>query len=160
MDGIERAKLIEPDTQRLLPQHVKRALAYMSANIAERITLAGLASACAVPERTLLRQFQRLVGLPPLAYLRRLRLNAARSELTSAENNDDISDIAIRCGFSHLGRFATEYRRLFGETPSATQATRTRSGQPTRLARSRCVSCSGDYTPHRSPSVAARGRRC
>ena len=70
MNGIERAKLIERDNQRLWPQHVKRALAYMRANMAERITLTGLASACGVPERTLLRQFQQFVGLAPLAYLR------------------------------------------------------------------------------------------
>ena len=81
MDGIEPAQLIEPDSPRLLPQHVKRALAYMRANMAERITLAGLASACGASERTLLKQFQRFVGLPPLGYLRRLRLNVARSEL-------------------------------------------------------------------------------
>ena len=36
------------------------------------------------PERTLLKQFKRFVGLPPLAYLRRLRLNLARSALSQA----------------------------------------------------------------------------
>jgi AraC-like DNA-binding protein len=93
----------------------------MRDNIGEKITLPELASACAVPERTLLRQFQRFLGVSPLAYLRRLRLNAARSELTRPGSNDPVSDIAIRCGFTHLGRFATEYRRLFNETPSATR---------------------------------------
>jgi AraC-like DNA-binding protein/TolB-like protein len=149
MDGIEQTVLREPDGQRLLPQHVKRALAYMRANVAERITLAGLASVCAMPERTLLRQFQRFVGVPPLGYLRRLRLNIAKSELAIPHNNDAIVDIAIRCGFSHVGCFATEYRRLFGETPSATrQRVRARTADAA-LAN---VSCFGDSPP--SPLLA------
>jgi len=143
MGGIERAEPIEPNDQVLRPQHVKRALAYMRANMAERITLTGLASGCGVPERTLLRQFQRFVGVAPLAYLRRLRLAAAKSELANAQNNDAVSDIATRCGFSHLGRFATEYRRLFGETPSATrQRVRARAAEAINGA-----SCFGDNCP-------------
>ena len=121
MDGVERAKLIESNNHRVLPQDAKRAVAYMRANLAEQITLESLASACAVSERTLLRQFQQFVGIAPLAYLRRIRLNAAKSELADAQNNDAIADIAVRCGFSHFGRFASEYCRLFGETPSATR---------------------------------------
>jgi hypothetical protein len=31
-----------------------------------------------------------------------------------------ISDVALCCGFSHLGRFATDYRKAFGELPSDT----------------------------------------
>jgi AraC-like DNA-binding protein len=80
-----------------------------------------LAAACAVPERTLLKQFKRFVGLSPLAYLRRMRLNLARSELLQADCETAISEVAIGCGFTHLGRFATEYRRAFGESPSATR---------------------------------------
>jgi adenylate cyclase len=121
MDGKEWAQRIGPDSQRLLPQSVKRALGFMRGNMAERITLAALTSTCGVSERTLLKQFQTFLGVPPLTYLRRLRLDAARSELTNPGNNEPISDITARCGFSHLGRFATEYRRLFGETPSATR---------------------------------------
>jgi AraC-like DNA-binding protein len=112
---------VEPDSRRVLPQHVKHALDHMRGNLGERITLSGLASACSVPERTLLRQFERFTGHSPLAYLRRLRLNTARSELLRADSRDKISDIAIRSGFSHFGRFASEYQQLFGESPSATR---------------------------------------
>ena len=121
---MERAVYDEPTdepVQCLLPQHVKRALVYLRGNVAEKITLPGLAAACAVPERTLLKQFRRFVGLSPLAYLRRLRLNLARGDLLRADCETAISEIAINCGFTHLGRFATEYRRAFDESPSATR---------------------------------------
>jgi AraC-like DNA-binding protein/TolB-like protein len=111
----------EHPVQCLLPQHVKRALVYMRSNVAEKITLPGLATSCGVPERTLLKQFKIFVGLSPLAYLRRLRLNLTRGELSQADCEISISEIAISFGFTHLGRFATEYRRAFGETPSATR---------------------------------------
>jgi AraC-like DNA-binding protein/tetratricopeptide (TPR) repeat protein len=119
MDGMDKAQLIKPDGQGLLPQHVKRAVAFMRGNMAERITLAEVTSAGGVSERTLLKQFQAFLGVPPLTYLRRLRLDAAKSELTNPGNNEPISDIAARCGFTHLGRFAAEYRRQFNETPTA-----------------------------------------
>lgn len=100
---------------------MKQAVAYLRDNMADRITLSQLTSACGASERTLLRQFQTFLGIAPLAYLRRLRLNAAKSKLTNPGNDDVIADIAIRCGFAHLGRFAADYRRLFNETPSATR---------------------------------------
>jgi AraC-like DNA-binding protein len=31
-----------------------------------------------------------------------------------------VSEIALRWGFGHFGRFAAEYRRRFGESPSQT----------------------------------------
>jgi len=121
MERSEHDEPIEGPTQPLLPQHVKRALVYMRGNVAEKITLPGLAATCGAPERTLLKQFKRFVGLPPLAYLRRLRLNLARGALSQADCETPISEIAISCGFTHLGRFATEYRRAFGESPSTTR---------------------------------------
>ena len=93
----------------------------MRANIGERVTLAGLATACAMPERTLLNQFRKFVGLSPLAYLLHLRLNAAREALLNTDDEATIADIASRCGFTHLGRFATAYRSTFRESPSATR---------------------------------------
>ncbi len=121
MDGFADNEPLEDTTQRLLPQHVKRALVYMRGNMAEQITLTELACACATPERTLLKQFRKFVGVSPLACLRRLRLNLARSELLRDDCDTAIAEIATGCGFTHLGRFATEYRRAFGESPSMTR---------------------------------------
>jgi AraC-like DNA-binding protein/TolB-like protein len=155
MDGTKQIGSIERDDQPLVPQHVKRALVFMNGNMAEKITLTELACACAVPERTLLKQFQRFVGLPPLAYLRRLRLNRARSELIKPDSSDAISDIAICCGYSHLGRFAIEYRRLFGEAPSATRQ-RVRARATDRAVAANRGSSSGDNTRPSFASVAGR----
>ena len=70
MDGIGKLEPSESDDQTVLPRHVKRALDYLNSNLAEKITLAELASACAAAELPSLKQFQRFVGVPPLAYLR------------------------------------------------------------------------------------------
>ncbi len=121
MEGDRHNDPEEVSVQCPQPHHVRRALSFMRNNVAEKITLAGLAAACATSERTLLKQFRKFVGLSPLAYLRRLRLNLARGELLRADCESAVSEIAIGCGFTHLGRFATEYRRAFGETPSATR---------------------------------------
>ena len=151
MDGLKRTRLIEPDTRRLAPQAVKRAVDYMRGNIAENIALADLASACDVSERTLLSQFHRFLGISPMAYLHRVRLNTARAELTEGRSDVAISDIAGRCGLSHLGRFATEYRRLFGETPSATRR-RVRARADRVMANNR-ASSSAKHSP---PALARR----
>lgn len=64
--------------------------------------------------------FQEALGINPVAYLRTLRLNAARRALCHAGVADCVQDIAGHWGFWHLGRFASEYKQLFGEKPSQT----------------------------------------
>ncbi|HEX5325527.1 MAG TPA: helix-turn-helix domain-containing protein [Acetobacteraceae bacterium] len=105
----------------IVPQHVKHALDYLRAHLGDRVTLAGLAAACGAPERTLLKQFKRFLGVSPLAHLHRMRLAAARNELLRPDDDGSVSDTAMRCGFSHLGRFAAGYHRMFGEHPSTTR---------------------------------------
>jgi AraC-like DNA-binding protein len=73
-----------------LPQHVRQAVAYLRAHLGEQITLAELSAACGIPERTLLKQFKRFLGISPFAYLHRLRLTTARAELLRSD-----TDVAI-----------------------------------------------------------------
>jgi len=90
--------------------------------LAHPLTVAELARFCEVPQRTLQRHFVTFLGHPPLAHFRRLRLGAVRDALLSPGDGASITEIATSFGFTHLGRFAAEYRRLFGELPSATLA--------------------------------------
>ncbi len=76
---------------------------------------------CGVSVRTLRYSFHRELQLSPLAYLRILRLNRVRSALlTAGAPEDTVTQAATAWGFFHLGRFARDYRRLFGESPSET----------------------------------------
>ena len=56
-----------------------------------------------------------------MRYLRDLRLKRVRAELESGKSRR-VHDSALRWGFVHAGRFSLEYRRRFGESPSATLA--------------------------------------
>ncbi len=62
--------------------------------------------------------FEDVTGLPPLAYMRAIRLNGARRQLRNQPGQ--VGAAAYAWGFSHLSQFAQDYRKLFGELPSQT----------------------------------------
>ena len=103
-----------------VPHDVKRAVDYMRKNRGRKITLADLVGVSGVSERTLSKHFRAFLGLSPLSYLRRLRLAAVRETLLSGASGASVTKVATQYGFTHLGRFAVQYHRGFGESPSAT----------------------------------------
>jgi AraC-like DNA-binding protein len=103
------------------PRDVKRAIDYIEANLAEPVTLPDIVAAADVPGRTLLKHFERFRGMSPMEYLRTARFEAVRQALQEEATIDTVADVAMTWGFSHMGRFATEYRKRFGERPSETR---------------------------------------
>jgi AraC-like DNA-binding protein/tetratricopeptide (TPR) repeat protein len=83
-------------------------------------SVAELAQFAGLPRRTLQREFRRFFGKPPIQALRDIRFKRARRELLRASPTSTVADIATRCGFTHLARFAAEYQRRYRESPSAT----------------------------------------
>jgi len=74
-----------------------------------------------VSERTLRRAFCAEFDLPPSQFFRKWALGEANRRLRSGgADAETVSSVAWDLGFSGLGRFASEYRSLFGELPSAT----------------------------------------
>ena len=71
--------------------------------------------------RTLRYAFREYYGVSPKAYLQSLRLSRVRRELRTADSDTIVADVANRWGFWHMGQFAADYRRLFGELPSETR---------------------------------------
>jgi transcriptional regulator GlxA family with amidase domain len=55
-----------------------------------------------------------------MAYVRTARLERARQDLVSAPPGAQVTDIALRWGFNHVGRFSTAYRKRYGESPLQT----------------------------------------
>ncbi|WP_433292190.1 AraC family transcriptional regulator [Actinoplanes sp. CA-030573] len=103
------------------PRTVKRTLDAMHAEPWRQFTAADLASIAGVGVRVLQESFRQHVGISPLAYLRRLRLDEVHNELSRSDPwQVSVSEVAYRWGFTHLGRFAGAYRARFGVAPSQT----------------------------------------
>jgi AraC family ethanolamine operon transcriptional activator len=97
-----------------------KAEAWLRECLAEPPTVADLCAAVGAGERTLHEAFREHLGTTPMAYLKTLRLNAARQDLCRAGTTSKVTDVALDWGFLHFGWFSQDYRRLFGETPSQT----------------------------------------
>lgn len=106
-------------TRQALPRHVRHALDFMTANVDKPILIRDVAAACGVTARSLEHGFRHTMDTTPLAYLRRIRLDAARKELRGTGVRS-VSEVARRWGFVDLSRFSARYRQAFGELPSQT----------------------------------------
>jgi len=104
----------------ILPADVKKAVELLRADPSNTRSIDALAAACGVTRRTLEKHFHRFLGRPPVAVRRDIRLDRIRYELFRATPSARVADIAMRYGEYHLGRFAANYRKRYGETPSAT----------------------------------------
>ncbi|MGW0087282.1 AraC-like ligand-binding domain-containing protein [Streptomyces sp. NPDC003393] len=103
------------------PAAVRAAVDIIHAEASEPLTTDTLARRCHVSARTLQENFQRHVGLSPMAYLRSIRLERAHAELRAADpSRDTVTAIAHRWGFSNVSRFAHLHRVAFGESPVET----------------------------------------
>jgi AraC-like DNA-binding protein len=86
-------------------------------------TVTGLAAEVHLSARALHEGFAREIGMPPITYLRHVRLHCARAELQAGDRSrTTVRTVAHRLGILHLGRFAGTYRATFGESPSETLA--------------------------------------
>jgi AraC-like DNA-binding protein len=107
-----------------LPFHLKRARDYIHANVHTSISLAQLTTAAGCGFRTLQIAFGNHYGLPPIAYIKSVRLRRVRMDLLDSGQKVSIAAIAHKWGFTHMGRFAQDYRKKFGEPPSQTLRSR------------------------------------
>lgn len=85
--------------------------------------LFAISDLCAITNtsrRTLQSCFEKIIGMSPALFLKYLRLNKVRKELSNMQENTSISNIAAHFGFWHLSQFSYDYKRLFLESPSDT----------------------------------------
>ncbi|MEY4562056.1 MAG: hypothetical protein RLZZ618_1333 [Pseudomonadota bacterium] len=121
-----RERLLETGRP-LAPRHVRVVEEYLVAHPHEAVTPESLAALVGVSARSLFLGFQRYRHISPMKFLREIRLHKVRDELLLAQRAGTVADTALAWGFSHLGRFAHDYRCLFGELPRDMAPTSLRS---------------------------------
>jgi AraC-like DNA-binding protein len=104
------------------PRIVRKVSDALEENPAHGWTLAEMAELAGVSVRRLQQGFREYIGQTPFQYLNQLRLDRAHHDLVCADGNETVTEVALRWGFPHTGRFAANYRRKFGRAPSETLA--------------------------------------
>lgn len=105
------------------PRPVRRVIDAIEADPARPWAPADLAEIGGVSVRRLQQAFREHVGKSPLGYVHEIRLERVRADLLAGDG-ESVTDVAMRWGVSHMGRFAAAYRCRYGELPSETHARR------------------------------------
>ena len=104
------------------PASVRRAVAFIESTPELDVSVADIARAAHVSVRALQLAFRRHLDTTPMRYLRRVRLDLARTDLQRAQPGDGatVTAIAMRWGYADLSRFAADYRQAYDEHPHVT----------------------------------------
>lgn len=107
---------------------VRQCEEHLETRMASPVYVAELCQLTGASERTLRNAFQSVYRTGPTRYLMQRRLANARRALREPQPGDTVTTIATRHGLWDLGRFAADYRALYGEPPSATLRAARRGG--------------------------------
>jgi LacI family transcriptional regulator len=91
---------------------VAKAVHYIEANLAQRITISTLRDHLGVTTPILLAHFREQLRTTPAAEMRRLRIERAKHLLVTTPA--PMKTIAGRCGFSNIFHFMTTFKQLTG----------------------------------------------
>jgi AraC family ethanolamine operon transcriptional activator len=137
-------------------QLVNLACELMLAQPDEPLSMLALCGKVGASRRKLTYCFQDVLGTSPMQYLRAVRLNGVRRALRAGEAAA-VQDAAARWGFFHMGQFSLDYKKQFGELPSATL--RAAGAQGLRPAPSAGRRSPGTRSPASAPDAGPRGRQ-
>lgn len=112
LESSARYSAITPVTEK----RIHAAVAELEERYADPdLNIADVSEHAGISPAALRRNFLHLYGVPPIRYLMRLRVNAARSLLIGSERN--IEEIALLCGFRDPFYFSRCFKTFCGENP-------------------------------------------
>jgi AraC-like DNA-binding protein len=102
------------------PYYVRRVEEVIDAAPEAATSLQDMTRIAGVSMRTLYYGFRRFRDTTPLAYLKAKRLDLAKAKLLQADpRSTTVTAVALECGFTHLAKFAADFRLRFGRLPSS-----------------------------------------
>ena len=96
---------------------VGKALSLMHARPAQNWTIEDLAHDVGLSRSVLAERFNDLVGIPPMLYLGKWRMQIASGLLSNGRVN--IATVAAQTGYGSEAAFSRAYKRMVGVSPSA-----------------------------------------
>ncbi|MFZ3185568.1 MAG: AraC family transcriptional regulator [Pseudomonas sp.] len=101
----------------IAPRHVKLAIEYIQDHPDALVSGTELAELTNVSLRALQEGFRRFIGSSIVAYQRQVRLQRAHGALLQ-DSSQSVSEIALRLGFTNVGRFCQYFQSAYGVSPA------------------------------------------
>ena len=100
------------------PWQVHRVEGFIEENWDKPISLEDMVSAAGASARSVFRAFRQSRDYTPRQFMKSVRLRHAKRLLESDDSTFSVTEVALTCGFSDLGRFSKDFTKAFGEPPS------------------------------------------
>lgn len=100
-------------------EQIKPALEYIEHNYAQTITLEQLASLSGFSPKYFCRYFRSYVHRSPIDYLNYYRIERGAEFLL--KGNENVAEIAVKCGFADSSAFIKQFKKCKGITPKQYQ---------------------------------------
>ena len=114
-----KSRFAQRPTASLRP--IKRAQEFVEENLTKTIRLEDIVAESGTSARMLQLGFRKFFQMTPTQYLRWRRMHSANRTLQQASKNClTVTQVAMKYGFFHLGRFSMAYHNMFGEYPNET----------------------------------------
>jgi AraC-like DNA-binding protein len=101
------------------PRAIRAAIDIMENDAHLPMTVSSVAARTHISVRSLQLGFRRYLGVSPMEYLRKVRLRRAHQTLLESDPSEvTVASVALRWGFTNLGRFAAAHAEQYDEAPS------------------------------------------
>ncbi|MDK9558654.1 AraC family transcriptional regulator [Marinobacter sp. M216] len=107
------------DGQPAFSPAVCRMVRYIDQNLKRNIDVEELSAISNMSVRSIYNAFSKGFATTPKYYVKQRKLQQLREDLLAGQCRN-VTEVALDYGFSHLGRFSSDYRKMFGELPSET----------------------------------------
>lgn len=98
---------------------LEKMVRYIEQNLKRDIDIEELSSVSNMSVRSIYNAFAKAYATTPKCYVKQLKLRKLREDLLGGHGRN-VTEIALDYGFTHLGRFSSDYKKVFGELPSET----------------------------------------
>ena len=122
IDALVNESSLEENNSTKTERPMALALEVIYSSELENISALKLCQQAGCSQRTLEKCFLKRFGVTPKKYVKCLRLARVHQKLQNFDTSgyNSIIELASIQGFWHMGQFAADYRRIYGELPSTT----------------------------------------
>jgi transcriptional regulator GlxA family with amidase domain len=96
-------------------ESVKMAQEFIENNIADKISVEGLALKFAIGKRNFERRFKKATNNTPVEYMQRVKIEAAKKHLESSRKN--VNEVMYDVGYSDTKAFRSVFKKITGLSP-------------------------------------------